>query len=237
MFYWLMHRLLAGPVLKSTFQPWVRGAEHVPSKGAVLLASNHLSVIDSVFLPLVMERPVSFLAKQEYFSGKGVKGAITREFMKATGMLPIDRSGGAGSEASLRAGLEVLNRERVLGIYPEGTRSPDARLYRGRTGIARMILEAEVPVTVVPVVMAETEKIMPIGKKLPRIIRPGVIFGEPLDFSRFQGMKADRFLLRSVTDEIMCQLHALGEQEFRDVYASGVRSRMAKDAAAVGRAA
>ncbi|MDO5052525.1 MAG: lysophospholipid acyltransferase family protein [Pseudoclavibacter sp.] len=240
MFYWLMHRLFAGPILKSTFRPWVQGIENVPAKGAVLLASNHLSVIDSIFLPLVMDRPVTFLAKQEYFTGKGFKGALTREFFKATGMLPIDRSGGAGSEASLRTGLEVLNRGRVLGIYPEGTRSPDARLYRGRTGIARMILEAEVPVTVVPVVMVETEKIMPIGKRLPRLMRPGVVFGEPLDFSRFRGMKVDRFLLRSVTDEIMSELHALGDQEFRDVYASGVRSRLereAREAKALGRAA
>lgn len=233
MFYWILRHLVAGPLLKSAFRPWVRGAENVPAKGAVILASNHLSVIDSVFLPLVIDRPVSFLAKMEYFTGKGVKGAMTREFFKGTGMLPIDRSGGAASDASLKTGLGVLNAGRVLGIYPEGTRSPDARMYRGRTGIARMILEAEVPVTVVPVVMVDTEKILPIGSKVPRIVRPGIVFGEPLEFSRFHGLKEDRFLLRSITDEIMSELHALSGQEYRDVYASSIRQQMDREARAL----
>ncbi|KAB1660094.1 1-acyl-sn-glycerol-3-phosphate acyltransferase [Pseudoclavibacter chungangensis] len=230
MFYWILRHLIAGPLLKSTFRPWVRGVENVPAKGAVILASNHLSVIDSVFLPLVIDRPVSFLAKKEYFTGKGVKGALTREFFKGTGMLPIDRSGGAASDASLKTGLRVLNAGRVLGIYPEGTRSPDARMYRGRTGIARMIMEADENVTVVPVAMVGTEKILPIGSKVPRLIRPGIIFGEPLEFSRFRGLKEDRFLLRSITDEIMSELSALSDQEFRDVYASSVRQQLDRQA-------
>jgi 1-acyl-sn-glycerol-3-phosphate acyltransferase len=146
--------------------------------------------------------------------------------MNATGQLPIDRSGGKASEASLNTGLRVLARGEILGIYPEGTRSPDGKLYRGRTGVARMILEAGVPV--VPVAMVDTAKIMPIGTRLPKIGRIGIIIGEPLDFSRFDGMEGDRFILRSVTDEIMYELHRLGEQEYLDVYASTVKEKRAQ---------
>ena len=230
MFYWLLHRLIAGPLLRGAFRMQVTGREHVPDRGAVILASNHLSVIDSVFLPLAITRHVSFLAKIEYFSGKGLKGWLTRQFFIATGMLPIDRSGGKASEASLQKGIEVLNRGEVLGIYPEGTRSPDARMYRGRTGIARMILEATQNVTVVPVVMVDTEKILPIGETVPRIRKVEIVFGEPLDFSRYRGVKADRFLLRSITDEIMSELNALGTQEYRDIYASTVRKQLEREA-------
>jgi len=229
MLYWAMKHLIAGPVLKSTFRPWVTGAENIPAKGPVILASNHLSVIDSVFLPLVIDRRVYFLAKSEYFTGKGFKGWATRTFMTSTGMLPIDRSGGAASEASLRTGLKVLDDGRMLGIYPEGTRSPDARMYRGRTGIARMVLESKEPVAVVPVVMVDTEKVMPIGSKLPKLKRLGIVIGEPLDFSRYRGAPADRFILRSITDEIMTEIHALSTQEYRDVYASSIRNKLAAE--------
>lgn len=226
MLYWLLKHLFAGPLLKSTFRPWVTGIEHIPAKGPVILASNHLSVIDSVFLPLVVDRRVTFLAKKEYFTGKGLKGWLTRQFFLATGMLPIDRGGGAASEASLRTGLQVLSEGKALGIYPEGTRSPDARLYRGRTGIARMIMEMDAKVPVVPVAMIDTEKVMPIGTTIPRVRRIGIVIGEPIDFSRYSGMHADRFLLRSITDEVMSELHALSNQEFCDVYASSARNKM-----------
>ncbi|HQA23146.1 MAG TPA: lysophospholipid acyltransferase family protein, partial [Rhodoglobus sp.] len=146
MFYWFMKNLVAGPLVKTVFRPWVTGADNIPKTGAVILASNHLSVVDSIFLPLVIERRISFLAKSDYFMGRGVKGWAIKNFLKGTGMLPIDRSGGKASEASLNTGLKVLARGEVLGIYPEGTRSPDGKLYRGRTGVARMILEAHVPV-------------------------------------------------------------------------------------------
>jgi 1-acyl-sn-glycerol-3-phosphate acyltransferase len=189
----------------------------------VILASNHLSVIDSFFLPLVLDRPVSFLAKSEYFTKRGLIGWLVKQFMRGTGQLPIDRSGGKASEASMNTGLGVLARGEVLGIYPEGTRSPDGRLYRGRTGVARMILEGHVPV--VPVVMVDTENIMPIGTKLPKIRRPGIVIGEPMDFSRFEGLEGDRFVLRSITDQIVYELHALGGQEYVDVYASTVKER------------
>lgn len=223
MFYWLMKNVIAGPLLRGIFRPWVSGAENIPTSGPVILASNHLSVVDSVFLPLCIERDMVFLAKSEYFTGRGFKGWITKWFMKGTGMLPIDRSGGKASEASLNTGLRVLAEGRVLGIYPEGTRSPDAKLYRGRTGIARMVLESGAPV--VPVAMIDTEKVMPIGSKWPKLRRPGIIFGKPLDFARFQGMEGDRFILRSVTDEIIYELAGLSGQQYEDVYASSVREK------------
>ncbi|WP_188755443.1 lysophospholipid acyltransferase family protein [Microbacterium album] len=227
MFYWFMKYIVIGPVLKAVFRPWVVGREHVPASGAAILASNHLSFADSIFLPLMLDRRVSFLAKSEYFTGKGIKGWLTRLFFKGTGQLPIDRSGGKASEASLNTGLEVLGRGDLLGIYPEGTRSPDGVLYRGRTGIARMALEAKVPV--VPVVMVDTDTMMPIGQKLPRIVRVGIVIGPPLDFSRYEGMENDRYILRSVTDEIMVALQRLGQQRYRDVYASTVKNQRPAD--------
>ena len=225
MFYWFMKYLVAGPLLKSVFRPWVIGQENIPKSGGAILASNHLSVIDSVFLPLYLDRRISFLAKSEYFTGKGLKGWVTRMFMTATGQLPIDRSGGKASEASLRTGLRILGGGDLLGIYPEGTRSPNGKMYRGRTGVARMVLEAGVPI--IPVAMIDTEKMMPIGTTLPRIRRIGIVIGKPLDFSRFEGMEGDRFILRSITDELMYELQRLSKQEYVDVYATSVKEKAA----------
>lgn len=221
MFYWFMKYVVIGPIVKAIFRPWIVGRTNIPADGAAILASNHLSVSDSIFLPLMIDRPMSFLAKSDYFTGRGLKGWATRMFMKATGQIPIDRTGGKASEDSLNTGLQVLGRGDLLGIYPEGTRSPDGRLYRGRTGVARMILEAGVPV--IPVAMIDTEKVMPTGTKIPKVRRVGVVFGEPLDFSRFDGMEGDRFVLRSITDEIMYELSKLSGQEYVDVYASSVK--------------
>lgn len=218
-----MKYVVIGPIVKAIFRPWVVGRRNIPLEGAAILASNHLSVSDSVFLPLMIDRPMSFLAKSDYFTGKGIKGWSTRMFMKATGQIAIDRSGGKASEASLNTGLAVLGSGNILGIYPEGTRSPDGQLYRGRTGLARMALEAKVPV--IPVVMVNTDVVMPIGRSIPRVGRVGVVIGEPLDFSRYEGMEGDRFILRSVTDEIMVALQQLGEQKYEDVYASTVKER------------
>jgi 1-acyl-sn-glycerol-3-phosphate acyltransferase len=226
MAYFILKNFLLGPILKALFRPWVRGMENIPANGPVILASNHLSFSDSIFLPLQSRRPVVFLAKSEYFTGKGIKGALTRWFFKATGQLPIDRSGGKASEASLNTGLRVLAQGQVLGIYPEGTRSPDGRLFRGRTGIARMALESKVPV--IPVAMIDTEKVQPIGRRLPRIRRIGIIVGEPLDFSRFDGMEGDRVILRAVTDEIMYELMKLSGQEYVDTYASTLKEKRAR---------
>ena len=224
MFYWLMKYVVIGPVVKAIFRPWIVGRSNVPRNGGAILASNHLSVSDSVFLPLLIDRPMSFLAKSDYFTGRGIKGRATKFFMKATGQIPIDRSGGKASEASLNTGLQVLGRGDLLGIYPEGTRSPDGKLYRGRTGLARMALEAKVPV--IPVIMVDTDTAMPIGRSIPRVVRVGIVIGEPLDFSRYAGMENDRYILRSVTDEIMVALQRLGEQRYDDVYASSVKDRM-----------
>jgi 1-acyl-sn-glycerol-3-phosphate acyltransferase len=223
MFYWLMKNLVVGPIVHTAFRPRIVGHENIPSRGAVIIASNHLSFMDSVFIPLCIDRQISFLAKSDYYTGTGIKGWLTKTFMKSAGMLPIDRSGGKASEASLQTGLGVLARGDVLGIYPEGTRSPDGRLYRGRTGVARMILEGDVQV--VPVAMIGTETVMPIGRRLPRVRRVGIVIGEPIDFSRFHGMEGDRFILRSVTDEIMYELNRLGGQEYVDVYASSVKEK------------
>lgn len=223
MWYFLLKNIFLGPALKVLFRPWIKGAEKIPTDGAAILASNHLSFSDSIFLPLMLRRPVVFLAKSEYFTGKGIKGTLSRWFFKGTGQLPIDRSGGKASEAALNTGLGVLAQSQLLGIYPEGTRSPDGRLFRGRTGIARMVLEAKVPVF--PVAMIDTEKVQPIGRKLPRIRRIGVVVGEPLDFSRFAGMEGDRLVLRAVTDEIIYELMKLSGQEYIDVYASTLKER------------
>ena len=223
MAYFILKNFILGPLLRLLFRPWVRGMENIPANGAAILASNHLSFSDSIFLPLQSRRPVVFLAKSEYFTGKGLKGKLTKAFFKGTGQLPIDRSGGKASEASLNTGLQVLASGQVLGIYPEGTRSPDGRLYRGRTGIARMVLEAKVPV--IPVAMIDTEKVQPIGRKLPRIRRVGIIVGKPLDFSRFEGMDGDRIVLRAITDEIMYELMKLSGQEYVDVYASSMKEK------------
>jgi len=222
-FYLFLKNAIVGPFLLTVFRPWIRGADNVPQKGAVIFASNHLSFIDSVFLPIVVDRQIRFLAKSEYFTGRGFKGWIIKRFFLAIGQLPIDRSGGKASEASLNTGLEHLATGGQLGIYPEGTRSHDGRLYRGRTGIARMVLESGA--TVIPVAMIDTDKVMPVGTKIPKVRRIGVVFGEPLDFSRFAGMEGDRFVLRSITDEIMYELSHLSGQEYVDVYASSVKDR------------
>lgn len=225
MFYWVMKTIFIGPVVNLLFRPWVKGINNVPATGPAILVSNHLSFSDSIFLPLAVPRPVSFLAKSEYFTGSGIKGKLTAAFFRLTNQLPIDRSGGAASEAALRAGVKVLEGGNLLGIYPEGTRSPDGRLYRGKTGVAKMALQTGVPV--IPVAMIGTDKVQPIGRRIPNIRRIGIIVGEPLDFSRYAGMENDRFVQRSVTDEIMYELMRLSGQEYVDVYASTVKDKMA----------
>jgi 1-acyl-sn-glycerol-3-phosphate acyltransferase len=229
-FYWFMKTFVLGPVLKLLFRPWVKGLDNVPAEGAAILASNHLSFSDSIFMPLTVPRPVVFLAKSEYFTGTGLKGRLTAAFFRLTNQLPMDRSGGAASAQSLNAGMDVLRSGSLLGIYPEGTRSPDGRLYRGKVGVARLALQARVPV--IPVAMIGTDKVQPIGKRVPHIRRIGMIFGEPLDFSRYYGMEDDRLIQRSVTDEIMYELMRLSGQEYVDEYAAVVKLRLAGKALA-----
>jgi 1-acyl-sn-glycerol-3-phosphate acyltransferase len=228
--YWIVKAILT-PILRTLFRPWIEGGEHIPAEGAAILASNHLSFSDSIFLPLVVPRRITFLAKADYFTGKGVKGKLKRGFFSGVGQVPIDRSGGAASEAALVTGRRILADGRLLGLYPEGTRSPDGRLYRGKTGVARMALECGVPV--IPVAMINTDVVQPTGKKIPNIGRVGVRIGKPLDFSRYAGMEGDRFVLRSITDEIMYELMLLSGQEYVDTYATKAKAdiELAKTAA------
>lgn len=220
-----MKRIIVGPILGLLFRPWVKGMDNVPTEGPAVLVSNHLSFSDSIFLPIAVPRPVIFLAKSEYFTGKGIKGKLTAMFFRLSNQLPMDRSGGAASSSSLSAGEAVLNGGGILGIYPEGTRSPDGRLYRGKTGVAKLVLATGVPV--IPVAMIGTDKVQPIGRRIPNIRRIGIIVGEPLDFSRYKGLAEDRFVQRSVTDEIMYELMRLSGQEYVDVYASSVKEKLA----------
>ncbi|MDF5758463.1 lysophospholipid acyltransferase family protein [Spongiactinospora sp. TRM90649] len=228
MFYWVVKAILA-PILHLVFRPWAEGVDNVPREGPVILAGNHLSFADHFFGALFLPRKVISLGKAEYFTGTGLKGLLSRLFFSGVGTVPIDRSGGKASEAALRTGLRVLRAGDVLGIYPEGTRSPDGRLYKGKTGVARLALESRVPV--IPWAMVNTFEMMPPGRPLPKLgIRPGVRFGKPLDFSRFYGMEDDRLVLRAVTDEIMYALMELAEQEYVDKYAASAKIEMVKAA-------
>jgi 1-acyl-sn-glycerol-3-phosphate acyltransferase len=217
--YWLAKNLVVWPIFHLFFRIRVIGRENVPKTGGVLLAANHTSALDSVFLPLKTRRHVTFLAKAQFTAGRGFGAWVRRSFMSAMGQLAIDRSGGSASSSALDAGVEELRQGRIVGIYPEGTRSPDGRLHRGRTGISRMVLKAQVPV--VPVGIQGTRDVLPIGRGFPKLgARVTLTFGEPLDFSRFADVDDDRFVLRSITDEIMREIHRLSGQEYHDAYAS-----------------
>jgi 1-acyl-sn-glycerol-3-phosphate acyltransferase len=207
-----------GMALKVVFRPWSRGRRSLPRRGPVILASNHLSFADHFFGPLPLPRKVVFLAKAEYFTKPGLMGLVSKAFFSGTGQIPIDRAGGEASDQALRSGLRVLAEGKVLGIYPEGTRSRDGKLHKGRTGVARLALESRAPV--VPCAMIDTFEFLPSGSFRPDVrIRPGVIFGEPMDFSRYFGQETDRAALRAVTDEIMQAIQKLSGQEYVDVYA------------------
>ena len=219
--YWFLKRFSLGPLLRVLFRPWVQGLENIPD-GPAILASNHLSFSDSFFLPLVVPRRITFVAKEEYFTGRGFKGWFSNHFFRGVGQIPMSRSGGAASDGALSAGLGVLEHGGLFGIYPEGTRSPDGRLYRGRTGVARLALKAGVPV--LPVAMIGTEKVQPPGRVVPKLGRVGIKIGAPLDFSRYHGLEDDRFVLRSVTDELMYELMELSGQEYVDMYASKAKA-------------
>ncbi len=218
MFYWVLKWVLVGPLLRTVFRPQAEGAENVPDEGPVILASNHLSYADWLFMPLVIPRRVTFVVKAEYFEGAGVKGWLQRTFFSGAGQVPIDRSSGRAAEGAMRTGQKILQSGHLFGIYPEGTRSPDGRLYRGRTGVARLALESKVPV--IPVAVIGTDVVAPPGRRFGRVHRPRVRFGQPLDFSRYEGMESDRYILRAITDEIMYEIMDLSGQEYVDVYAT-----------------
>jgi len=222
MYYRLFKHVLLGPGLKAYYQPWAEGLEHIPDEGGAILASNHLSFSDSIFLPLVMKRKVVFLGKAEYFTASGVRGYATRSFMEGVGTIPVHRGGGRASEAAITTGLEVIRGGELLGIYPEGTRSPDGKLYRGKTGVARMAIEGGVPV--IPVAMIDTEKAQPIGQRVPsRDYKVGVRVGAPLTFEKYANRPDDRGVLREATDEVMRAIQALSGQEYVDRDAAQVK--------------
>jgi 1-acyl-sn-glycerol-3-phosphate acyltransferase len=212
------------PLLMFVFRPKVTGLRHVPSKGPVIIASNHLSFSDSIFMPLVVPRDVTFLAKSEYFTSPGLKGFIKKITFIALGQVPVDRSGGKRSEAAIITGLRLLQENRCVGIYPEGTRSPDGRLYKGRTGIARMAIESGAPV--IPVAMFNTAEIQPTGQVVPKVRRVEMVFGEPMYFS---GDSTDQAVLRSATNELMEKIAELSKQEYvPNMYASDAKDAIKK---------
>ncbi|MFE0379767.1 lysophospholipid acyltransferase family protein [Streptomyces inhibens] len=215
-------KAILGFVMRVLYRPKVEGMERIPATGPVILAGNHVTFIDSLFLGLVVKRPVYFIGKDEYVTGKGLKGRLMAWFFTSTGMIPVDRDGGHGGVAALMTGRRVLEEGKVFGIYPEGTRSPDGRLYRGRTGIARLTLMTGAPV--VPFAMIGTDKVQPGGKGRPRIAPVTIRFGEALDFSRYDGMDRDRYVLRAVTDEVMSDVMELSGQEYVDMYATKARA-------------
>jgi 1-acyl-sn-glycerol-3-phosphate acyltransferase len=237
LFYWFLKFVAVGPVVKLVFRPRAHGTEHVPRHGAAIIASNHLAASDWVFMPLSLRRRVTFLAKAEYFRGSGLKGFAQRVFFAGSGQVPIDRTDASAAEDAIRTGIGILRSGRLLGIYPEGTRSPDGRLFRGKTGVARMALETEVPV--VPVAMVYEPRRLPIpgplGRRVNRnLVRVSVRFGEPLDFSRYYGLAGDRFVERSITDEIMYEIMELSGQQYVDLYGSKVKKSMDTTGASAG---
>jgi 1-acyl-sn-glycerol-3-phosphate acyltransferase len=217
-------RAFLTPFLMILFRPKVKGLRNVPGNGPVIIASNHLSFSDSIFMPLVVPRKVTFLAKSEYFTSPGPKGLLKKLTFIALGQVPVDRSGGRRSEAALITGLKILAEGKCLGIYPEGTRSPDGRLYKGRTGIARLAIESGAPI--IPVAMFNTEKIQPTGTVVPKVMRVGMIFGEPM---YFEGDSTDLLHLRDVTDKIMSTIQEMSGQEYVDIYATKAKKSLDED--------
>src|ERR1700734_3534317 len=222
MAYWIFKYILLGPLLAILGRPKVEGLEYVPQSGPAILASHHLAVMDSFYLPLVVPRRITFLAKSEYFTGTGFKGWLSRWFFTAVGQVPIDRSSADAAQAALDTAERVLGEGKLLGMYPEGTRSPDGRLYKGKTGLARLALETGVPV--IPVAMIGTNKVNPPGTSMLRLDRVTVRFGKPMDFSRFDGLAGNRFIERAVVDEVIYELMGLSDQEYVDIYASTLKN-------------
>jgi 1-acyl-sn-glycerol-3-phosphate acyltransferase len=229
-FYRVLKYVILGPLLRLLFRPRVEGMENIPQSGGAILAGNHLSFCDHFVMPAILPRRITFLAKAEYFTGPGLRGRLTAAFFRGVGQIPVDRSGGSASRSAIAEGLKVLGRGELLGIYPEGTRSHDGRLYRGRTGVAVMALRAGVPV--IPVAMVGTFELQPPGRVIPRIGRVTIRFGKPMDFGRFTGLDGQRYAVRSVTDEIMYEILGLSGQEYVDRYAGEVKAEAASRAGA-----
>ncbi|MFH8976863.1 lysophospholipid acyltransferase family protein [Streptomyces sp. NPDC017890] len=229
MFYYVLKYVLLGPLLRVVFRPRIEGLDHVPASGAAIVAGNHLSFSDHFLMPAVLRRRITFLAKAEYFTGPGLKGRLTAFFFRSAGQIPVDRSGKEAGQAAIREGLGVLGKDELLGVYPEGTRSHDGRLYKGKVGVAVMALRAGVPV--VPCAMIGTFEAQPPGRKIPKLHPVVIRFGEPLDFSRYAGLEREKAVLRAVTDEIMYAVLTLSGQEYVDRYAADVKAEEAAKAA------
>ena len=224
MFWWLMKYVFLGPPLRLMYRPKLKGLENIPEDGPAILVANHQSFLDDLLLPLVVpHRKVVFLAKADYFDKW-----YLRWFFKGANVIPVRRESHSASEDALRAGVRALRENRLVGIFPEGTRSPDGRLYRGKTGVARMALEAQVPV--IPVAISGTFELMPYDRKVPKAGRVELRFGKPLRFDRHYDTPTDRFVLRSVTDEVMYEIMLLSGQEYVDEYASRVKGQIAAPA-------
>ncbi|MGW9136087.1 lysophospholipid acyltransferase family protein [Streptomyces sp. NPDC055681] len=226
MFYYVLKYVILGPLLRLLFRPRIEGLEHIPEEGAAIVAGNHLSFSDHFLMPAIIKRRITFLAKAEYFTGPGLKGRLTAAFFHSAGQIPVDRSGKDAGQAAIREGLGVLSKGELLGIYPEGTRSHDGRLYKGKVGVAVMAIKAQVPV--VPCAMVGTFEIQPPGKVVPRIKQVTIRFGEPMDFSRYAGMENQKAAVRAVTDEIMYAILGLSGQEYVDEYAAKVKAAQAE---------
>jgi 1-acyl-sn-glycerol-3-phosphate acyltransferase len=229
MWYWLFKYIFMGPLLTVMARPKTEGLEHIPDSGPAILASNHLAVVDSFVKPLVITRRITFLAKAEYFTGTGPKGWFKRWFYTVAGQVPIDRTNADAAQAALDTAKRLLDDGKLLGMYPEGTRSPDGRLYKGKTGLARLALETGVPV--IPVALIGTDKFNPPGTVMWRPARVTMRVGKPLDFSRFEGLAGNRFIERAVTDEVMYELMQLSGQEYVDLYAADVKQGGGEDGA------
>ena len=221
MWYWLCKYIFMGPLLALLGRPKVEGLEYIPVSGPAIMASNHLAVADSFYLPLVVSRRITFLAKAEYFTGTGLRGTLKRWFFTAAGQVPIDRADSDAAEAALNTAKRLLGEGKLLGMYPEGTRSPDGRLYKGKSGLARLALESGVPV--IPVAMIGTDVVNPPGSRMWRVGRVTVKFGKPMDFSRFDGLAGNRFIERAVIDEVIYELMNLSGQEYVDIYAATLK--------------
>jgi 1-acyl-sn-glycerol-3-phosphate acyltransferase len=222
--YWVLKVIFLGPIIRLLFRPKIIGKKNIPRRGAAIIASNHQSFSDSIFLPLAVPRKITFLAKSEYFTGRGIKGFFTKMFFAGVGQVPIDRSGGRASEAAVFTAVQILNSGKLLGIYPEGTRSPDGRLYRGRTGIVRIALEANVPI--IPVALKGTFDIQPPGTLIPKIKRVTITFGEPMYLEDYQGKEKDLGALRDATNLVMQQIQTLGGQTYVDIYATKAKEAL-----------
>ena len=225
-----MSKLVAGPFLRMLARSKVTGAENIPPSGPAILASNHLSVIDSVYLPLLIPRPVTFAAKSEYFTGTGLRDKAVGAYLRATKQLSTDRTGARAAQEMLASALALLQSGELFGIYPEGTRSPDGRLYRGRTGVGFLALHSGAPV--IPVAMVGTEHILAPGQRVPRPGKIEIRIGEPLDFAEFRGQPAGARQRRAVTDDVIQAIQKLSGQQYVPMYASARKEELAAAKAA-----